>query len=153
MMTKQDYRHSFDTLATPSEVIRKIAMVSKWWGEDVAGKADSIQDQFTIRFGETSVEFCVTELQPERKVVWTVTGCHLEWLNNKQEWLGNQLVFEVDKTAGDTGGTRVTLTHEGLTPSSECYKGCEEGWNFHFGQSLRQFLETGKGEFRSCQDK
>ena len=75
-------------------------------------------------------------------MVWRVTNCYLPWLKDKTEWNNTNVVFEVAASQSDT---TVTMTHEGLTPEVECFEACEQGWNKHFGQSLKQFLTDGSG--------
>lgn len=48
------------------------------------------------------------------------------WIkNNKEEWTGTKMIFDIT-TRGDK--TIVNFTHEGLTPAAECYAMCEKGW-------------------------
>ncbi len=43
-------------------------------------------------------------------------------------------------------GTTITLTHEGLTPQLHCYETCNTAWDFFVLDSLKAYLETGKGD-------
>jgi hypothetical protein len=145
-MTKQDYRFSISGPVSASEAYDKIARVAEWWTKYVEGSARNVGDVFTVRFGEdfggTFVDFKITEAVPGSKVVWHVTNCYLPWLNDKTEWNGTQVVFEISARQGET---TVTMTHEGLTPEVECFEACEQGWNMYIGRSLQQFLTDGHG--------
>jgi hypothetical protein len=145
-MTKKDYSLSISAPVSASDAYGKIARVSEWWATDFEGSARSFGDVFTVRFGralgETFVDFQVTEAVPGRKVVWHVTNCFLPWLQDKTEWNGTEVVFEVSSSQS---GTTVTLTHKGLVPEVECFDRCVQGWNQFFGQSFRQFLADGHG--------
>ena len=141
-MTQQDYKLSISAPVSASEAYDKIARVSEWWAKDFTGSADNLGDVFTVRFGETFVDFQVTEAVPSRKAVWHVTDCYLPWLQHKTEWNGTNVEFEI---AADQNETTVTLTHEGLVPEVECFDGCVQGWNQYFGGSFRQFLTEGHG--------
>lgn len=141
-MTKQDYRISISALVSASEAYDKISRVSEWWATDFEGSARNFGDLFTVRFGETYVDFKITEAVPGSKVVWHVTNCYLPWLKDKTEWNGTSVVFEVSTRESET---TVTMTHEGLVPEVECFEACEQGWNHHFGESMKQFLTDGHG--------
>ncbi len=145
-MTKQDYRLKIDAPISAPEAYDKIARVTEWWTKYVEGSTKNLGDVFTVRFGEdhggTFVDFKITEAVPGSKVVWHVTNCYLPWLNDKTEWNGTSVVFEISERQGET---TVTVTHEGLTPEVECFEMCEQGWNYYVGQSLKQFLTDGHG--------
>ena len=141
-MTKQDYRLSISAPVSASDAYNKIARVSEWWAKDFEGSARNLGDTFTVRFGETFVDFKVTEAISSSKAVWRVTNCYLPWLRDKTEWNNTRVVFEVSVSQSET---TVTMTHEGLVPEVECFDTCEQGWNQHFGESLKQFLTDGHG--------
>jgi len=141
-MITQDYRLSISAPVSASDAYNKIARVSEWWAKGFEGSARNSGDVFTVRFGETFVDFQVTEAVPDSKVVWHVTNSYLPWLQDKTEWNDTDVVFEVSASHGET---TVTLTHEGLVPEVECFEGCVQGWNRYFGESLRQFLIDGCG--------
>ena len=136
-MKQQDYQCSFIAPVTPEEALRGIGDVSAWWAKDFMGQAHLLHDTFTVRWGETFVDFEITELVPGKKVVWSVTDCYLPWQNDKHEWTGTRVSWEV---APVENGTRVLMTHHGLHPEVECYEGCRKGWNHHAGESLSKFL-------------
>lgn len=127
---------------SPDEVIKKISQVNLWWAKNFSGSAEKKNDQFTVTFGETFVDFQVSELVPGRKVSWNVNDCNLHWINAKKEWKGTEVVFELST---DKGRTKLDFTHIGLVPESECYKDCEVGWNGHITLSLAEFISEGKG--------
>lgn len=141
-MTKQDYRVSISAPVSASDAYDKIARVSEWWAKDFQGSARYVGDVFTVRFGETFVDFKITEAVAGSKVVWHVTNCYLPWLKDKTEWNDTNVIFGI---AASPNGTTVNLTHEGLTPEVECFDGCVQGWNQYFGGSFQQFLTDGCG--------
>lgn len=141
-MTKQDFSLGISAPVPASDAYDKIARVSEWWAKDFQGSARNLGDLFTVRFGETFVDFKITEAVPGSKVVWHVINSSLPWLNDRTEWNDTDLVFEV--SAGQSG-TTVTMTHAGLVPEVECFDTCAQGWNQHFGRSFRQFLVDGYG--------
>jgi hypothetical protein len=135
--------HTFITVNVPQrEVISKINRVDKWWAKDFSGKAEKLNDKFTIRFGSTFVDFEISELVSNKKVVWKVTNCFLPWLKNKTEWNNTVVVYEVSSA---NGSTKINFTHVGLVPNLECYEQCENGWTRFVTVSLPKYLETGVG--------
>jgi hypothetical protein len=141
-MNQQNYQCSIAADFTPSEAFESISRVNEWWVRDIDGSTEKLNDVFTVHFGETFVNFKVTESIPGKKIVWDVTDCYLPWLKDKTEWNGTSVVFEIS-TLGDE--TQVTMTHVGLVPEVECYAGCEAGWNKYFKGSLFKLLTERAG--------
>jgi hypothetical protein len=92
--------------------------------------------------GDTWVNFKITEMIPDKKVVWYATDCDLPWLKDRKEWKGTSVQFDI---AEIPGGTQMSMTHVGLTPQVECYANCKKGWDFYAGSSLLQLITEGKG--------
>lgn len=141
-MTLQDYRCMIKTSLSAREALAKINNVSGWWAHDTSGCAQDIGDRFTVRFGDTSVEFAIMALEPEARTVWSVLDCHLPWLVNKTEWNGTSILWEVPP---DDDATTVAMTHQGLNSDRECFDTCRRGWDFYVTESLQQYLSTGTG--------
>src|SRR5882672_1487303 len=127
-MTNKNYSATISVNATPKVAFEKIAKVNGWWAKHFSGKALNQNDTFKVRFGETFVDFKITEAIPGKKIVWYVTDCNLHWINNKKEWRDTKVVW---KLTSKNGGTQIEMTHEGLVPGVECYNDCETGWNGH----------------------
>lgn len=96
-----------------------------------------------VDFGETFVDFQISELIPNKKLVWLVTDCNLHWINNKKEWNGTEVVFEISSARDKT---KIDFTHIGLVRGAECYEDCEVGWTEHITDSLVKFINEGKGK-------
>lgn len=141
-MEQQDYRVTITSNIPAREATDKISRVAEWWTRGFTGRADKKGDRFTVRFGDTFVDFEVIEVVSGKRVAWKVTDCDLPWLKDRKEWNDTEVVFEV---SAHDGNTRIAMTHVGLRPKVECYTMCEEGWNFYIGQSLLKFLNTGHG--------
>jgi hypothetical protein len=84
----------------------------------------------------------LTEVIPNEKIVWLVTESYLSFLDDKEEWSGTRISFEISKKDNQT---QLHFTHIGLVPESECYQSCFQGWNY-FLHSLQQLITTGKGQ-------
>lgn len=116
---------------TPSEVFDAINNVSAWWQGQVEGSTKNTDDEFIYRMpGHHYSKQHIAELVPGRKVVWLVSDSELKF-NNKSEWTGTRIIFEIDKANGQT---QVRFTHEGLVPALECYGGCSWAWQAGAGE-------------------
>jgi len=142
-MKKQDFNATISVESTPKEAFEKIAQVGDWWAKKFKGKALNAGDTFTVRFGETRVDFKITEAIPGKKIVWYVTDCYLHWLNNKTEWNDTKVVWEISE---ESNPTQIKMTHIGLTPDIECYEDCKVGWTGHVTRSLVNLLNENKGQ-------
>ena len=136
-MNNQNFQRLLELGASPEDVFKRISQVDLWWAKNFKGKAEVPGDTFSVHFGDTYVEFQISESVPDRKVVWKVTDCNLHWIADKKEWKNTEVVFDVDE--GPL--TRLRFTHVGLVPSAECYSDCEVGWNQHVTVSLAELIQ------------
>jgi len=142
-MNQQNYQCSIAANFTPAEAFDGINRVNEWWVKNIEGGSEKLNDVFTVNFsGGIFVTFKITESIPGEKVAWFVTDCHLPWLKDKTEWNGTTVLFEISPSGNET---QVTMTHIGLVPEVECYKGCEAGWNQYFKGSLYKLLTEHAG--------
>jgi hypothetical protein len=139
-MEQQNFTCSITANTTAHEAFTGISHVNEWWGRNVDGKSEKLNDVFTIHFGTTFVTFKLTEVVADKKIVWHVTDCYLPWLNDKKEWNNTDLVFEIEEQGN---ATQVKFTHVGLVPTVECYDACVKGWSEHFKGSLSKLLNEG----------
>jgi hypothetical protein len=142
-----DYHCSIASDISVKDAFKAIANVPAWWTTNFEGSARSLHDEFTVRFGETFVNFTISEVVPGEKIVWRVLDCNLHWLKDKKEWKDTKIVWEVSSKDHSTGdhSTRIDMTHVGLVPEVECYSNCESGWNHYIKDSLFKFISGGKG--------
>jgi hypothetical protein len=141
-MKDQDYQKSFTVNVTAKEAFANIVNVSDWWTSSFKGSAENLNDEFDVTFGKTTVNFKVIESIPFKKLIWKVTDCCLDWLNNKTEWKDTEIVWNI---SSEKNKTKIKMTHVGLVPGIECYNDCEAGWNQYAGESLPALIATGKG--------
>ena len=80
---------------------------------------------------------------PNQKVAWLVTDSILNSFNDKKEWNGTKIIFEIS-TAGNK--TQLHFTHSGLVPKFECYGDCSNAWSQLIRVSLFSLITTGKGK-------
>jgi len=141
-IVENDYKTSIEVDASCERVLAAIANVSGWWAKDFKGSAAKAGDQFTVRFDDTFVDFEIAH-PTAHESTWMVTNCYLPWQKNKTEWNGTRVIWQVNDT---DKGSRIDMTHIGLSPEAECYTQCRSGWNEHIHESLLNFINNGKGE-------
>jgi hypothetical protein len=128
--------------ASPQEAYDAINDVSSWWGR-ITGSTTAVDDEFVyVVPGLHYSGFRVTDLEPGRRVSWLVTGSHLDFVADKQEWNGTTVRFDI---ADVDGRTQVTFTHDGLTADDECYDVCTNAWGMFVDGSLKALIDTGAG--------
>jgi hypothetical protein len=142
MKTKNDFSLSITVNASAKDAMKSISHVDKWWAKNFKGKAAKLNDEFSVHFGDTYVNFKISELIPEKKIVWLVTDCNLGWIKDKKEWNGTEVIYTLTEK-GDK--TQIDFVHKGLTPESECYESCKPGWTGHLKNSLVKLINDGKG--------
>jgi hypothetical protein len=143
-MESQNYHAVIRVKSTPEEAFAKITQIANWWKKDFSGQAGKLNSSFRVPFSEESyVDFKVTEAIPHTKLTWSVTDCFLPWFQNKKEWNGTHVVWEI---APEHDATHITMTHVGLVPEVECYEACEAGWNGHVKTSLLLFINENRGQ-------
>ncbi len=142
-MKAENFNCRITANVTAAEAMEAISQVSHWWAKDVTGSTEKLNDEFTVRFGETFVDFKIIEFIPGNKIVWLVTNSYLPWLKDRSEWKTTKVIFRISTIDNQT---TVNFTHSGLVPQLECYDTCVAGWNKYIPGSLRQLLNNGVGQ-------
>jgi len=128
---------------SPEEVFGAINNVRGWWSGEIEGRTDQLGAEFTYRYKDLHHSTQkITALVPGKKVVWHVLDSSLNFLKNKTEWNGTNVVFDITEK-GDQ--TEVRFTHVDLVPAFECYGDCSSAWSFYINDSLRRLITTGTG--------
>jgi hypothetical protein len=142
-MKGQDFSLTFSVDQTPGEAFEAIKNVRGWWSEEIEGSTDKPGDEFTYRYKDLhSCRMKLVELVPGQRLVWLVADNYFSFTEDKSEWRGTNIVFEVFKN-GDK--TEIRFTHEGLVPEYECFDVCSNAWGSYINGSLRSLITTGKG--------
>ncbi|MBL7952628.1 MAG: SRPBCC domain-containing protein [Flavobacteriales bacterium] len=148
-MTQLNYARTLIVPRAPEDVYRAIADIAAWWTINVEGSAEKVGDAFIIQFNDPVTGRLihrtaqrVIEAVPGRRLAWTVTECHMPWLEDKEEWKGTTMVFEI---APVVEGSRIEFVHIGLTAEVECFEQCERGWAYFLIESLQELISTGEG--------
>lgn len=139
-----DFTTTFTVDQSPEEVFRAINNVRGWWSGIVEGDTDKVGSEFAYRYKDFHrSRQRVTELVPAKKVMWQVTEAELGSFSKKSEWIGTQIIFEIDRK-GDK--TELRFTHVGLVPAFQCYGDCSGAWGALVNTNLRNLIVTGKNQ-------
>ncbi len=143
-MNDRDFSTTITVDQSPREVFDAINNVRGWWSGEIDGSTDKLGSEFKYRYQDLhrSVQK-ITELIPDRKVVWHIVDSSLNFVEDKTEWNGTDIVFEI---ARKDDKTELRFTHVGLVPAPACYDDCADAWGFYIKDSLRSLITTGIGE-------
>jgi uncharacterized protein YndB with AHSA1/START domain len=143
-MTTKNYTTSFLVDQSPEQVFAAINNVRGWWSGEIDGRTDKLGAEFTYRYQDVHRSTQrITELVPGKKVVWHVLDAKINFVKDKAEWNGTDIIFEITKKGHKTD---LRFTHVGLVPAIECYGKCAGAWGFYINDSLRSLITTGKGD-------
>ena len=142
MKKQTDFSYSLTVKASAKECMKKIGEVDLWWAKNFKGKAGKLNDKFSVYFGDTYVNFIISDVIPGKKITWLVTDCNLHWIKDKKEWKGTEVIWTLSENGGKT---RIDFVHKGVVPDSECYETCKPGWTHHLKDSLLKLIDEGKG--------
>ncbi len=143
-MSEQNYTTSFTVDQSPEEVFAAVNNVRGWWSEDIEGSSDTLGAEFTFHSQDVHRSTQkITELVPGTKVVWHVLDSQINFVKDKTEWTGTDIVFEITRK-GDR--TELRFTHVGLIPAIECYGSCSDAWGFYINHSLFALISKGTGK-------
>ena len=143
-MTEANFTTTFTVDQSPEAAFAAIVNPRAWWSGDHDGMADRIGDTFTYRYRDIHYsKQRVTELVSGKRVAWHVVEGTLNFVDDKTEWVGTTITFDIARKGGKT---EIVFTHVGLKPMVECYDTCSDAWTSLIQGSLRQLIETGKTE-------
>jgi hypothetical protein len=147
-MRSQNLTFTFTVDQTPEVAFAAINNVRAWWSGDIEGDTGKLGSEWSYRYKDIHYSRQrITELVPGKRVAWLVIDSFLNFVEDKKEWNGTQITFEIAQKRGQTGDqTEVTFRHLGLTPEVECFDGCSSAWGFIINTSLRNLITTGKGQ-------
>lgn len=141
-MKTKDFTKTLLVDQSPEEVFKAVNNVRGWWSRGVEGGTEKLNDEFTYRHKDMHYsKQRLVEVVPGKKVVWLVTDSQLYFIEDKNEWNGTRVSFEITPKGNKT---ELRFTHLGLLPKNECFKACSEGWSYYIG-SLYELITTGEG--------
>ncbi|MEO8607861.1 MAG: SRPBCC family protein [Chloroflexota bacterium] len=140
----QNYSATFTVDQTPEEAFAAINNPRGWWSQEIEGDTTELGAEFNYHYRDVHrAAFKITEFVPGKKVVWHVVDNYFNFIQDKNEWVDTDVVFEV---AAKDGKTEVQFTHVGLVPAYECYDVCSNAWGTYITRSLHDLITTGKGQ-------
>jgi len=142
-MTTSDFNTTFSVDQTPNEVFNAVNNVRGWWSENIEGDTEKLNDEFT--YHASNLHRCtmkLIEVIPGKKVVWLVLDNYFSFTEDKTEWIGTKVEFDISEKEGKT---KLHFTHRGLVPANECYDICFDAWSGYIKGSLKNLITTGKG--------
>ncbi|MDX6255453.1 MAG: hypothetical protein QOJ11_1787 [Frankiales bacterium] len=143
-MNDASFTTTFTVDQTPEEVFDAINNVRGWWTGDIEGNTEGLDDEFTYRYEDLHRSTQkITESIPGKKVVWHVVDAQLKFTQDKTEWKGTDITFEISQK-GDKAEVR--FTHLGLVPGYECFNDCSSAWGSYINGSLRRLITTGMAQ-------
>ena len=143
-MENQNYSSTILVDKTPNEAFNDIKNFRAWWSEDIEGETDKPGETFFYHYKE--VHLCkmkLIEMIPNEKLVYQVIANEFSFTKDKTEWVNTKLIFDISSEGKQT---KVTFTHEGLVPAYECYNICNDAWTGFIQNSLKNLINSGKGQ-------
>lgn len=143
-MTATDFTTTILVDNSAAEVFNAINNVRGWWSEEIEGTTDKVNEVWNYHYQDVHrCKIKITELVPDKKVVWQVMDNYFSFTEDKEEWKGNKIVFDITAKRDQT---HLTFTQVGLVPEYECFDICENAWNTYIQKSLFSLITTGKGQ-------
>jgi len=129
---------------TPEEVYNAVNNVRGWWSQEIEGDTDKLNAEFIYHYKDVHIsKMKITEFVPGKRITWLVMENYFNFTNDKNEWKGNKIIFEINQKGNKT---ELQFTQEGLVPAYECYDVCHDAWTNYIQKSLRSLITTGKGQ-------
>ena len=143
-MEQQDFTTSILVDQTPMEAFDAINNVRAWWPGEIEGNTKNLNDEFIYKYKTFHYsKQKLTEVIPGKKVVWLVTDSSLNFVDQKTEWTGTKIIFEISEKDNKT---QIKFTHQGLIPEFQCFKSCSNAWTEIIRNGLQNLVKTGKGQ-------
>lgn len=143
-MSAQDFSATILVDQTPEEVFEAVTNVRGWWSEEIEGDTAALNGEFYYKYED--VHRCharLVEVVPAQKVVWLILDNFFKFTEDKNEWIGTHVVFEITSIGNQT---QLRMTHLGLVPAYECFNICRDAWSFYIKDSLYNLITTGTGK-------
>lgn len=143
-MEQKDFTSTIVVDKNPGEAFDAIKNFRGWWSEDIEGATDKPEETFFYHYKD--VHLCKMKLIEEvtdKKLVYEVVDNQFSFTKDKTEWIGTKLIFDL---TAEGKQTKIKFTHQGLVPEYECYNVCNDAWTGFIQKSLKDLINTGKGQ-------
>ena len=109
-MKNQSYTTSFTVDQSPEEVFDAINNVRGWWSEEIDGRTHKLGAVFEYHYKDLHRSTQkITELARGTRVVWHVVEGFLNFVKDKTEWSGTEVVFDITRKDDKT---ELRFTHK-----------------------------------------
>ena len=143
-MANKDFTISILVNKSQAETFNAITNVQAWWSEEIIGGTAMLNDELEYHYKDDHrCKMRLIEVIPDQKVVWLVLDNYFKFTQDKQEWIGNTISFEISRPGLQT---QIKFSQEGLVPAYECYAVCSNAWTHYLQGSLAELINTGKGK-------
>jgi hypothetical protein len=143
-MEDQNFTTSIEVNQSPRQVFEAIINPGIWWSGEITGKSEKLNDEFSYRYKDLHFSKQKTvEIVPDQKVVWLVTESEINHAEDKNEWTGTKIIFEIFE---QDNKTQLRFTHVGLIPQIECFENCSKAWSQLIQEGLFTLITTGEGK-------
>jgi len=144
MTESKNYTSTFMVEQSPETAFNAIKNFRAWWSEEIEGNTDKLNETFFYHYKDVHLsKIKLIEIIPNKKLVYQVLDNEFNFVEDKSEWIGTKLIFDISE---ENGKTKVHFTHEGLVPEYECYQICNDAWTGYIQGSLQSLITTGKGK-------
>jgi hypothetical protein len=85
---------------TPEEVFNAVNNVRGWWSQEIEGDTDKLNAEFIYHYKDVHIsKMKITEFVPGKRITWLVMENYFNFTNDKNEWKGNKIIFEITQRA------------------------------------------------------
>ncbi len=133
-----DINHQVGIKASPEtiyELLTTDSGLSQWWTNDISG-AGVVGSVIKFRFNGGGPDFSVSQLVPNKSVVWKHVG------SVPEAWVGTEILFQLRV---EDNQTLVRFIHSNWKESTNFLAHCSTKWAV-FLLSLKDAAEIGKGK-------
>lgn len=139
----KSFAKSITVSKSASEAFSAIKNFRGWWSEDIEGNTGKLDETFFYHYKD--IHLCklkLIEAVPGKRLVYLVVENEFNFIKDKSEWVNTKLIFDIVSNGNDTV---VNFIHDGLVPEYECYQVCNDAWSGYITNSLKSYIEAGKG--------
>ena len=141
-MKTTDFSIAISVDQSAKEIFDAINNPGAWWSGNIEGNSSRLNDEFTYSYKAFHMSRQrVIEMIPEKKVVWLVVDSQINYVEDKSEWTGTKMIFEITEQESKT---QLRFTHQGLVPEVACFDSCSNSWSRLIGEALFTLISTGK---------